>query len=142
VACGSDDADSQSLTELLSTQLPENSRMLGYLPDHHEMLACCDVLAVPSAWEGFGLVYVEASLHGIPRIGTRLGGVPYVIEHGRDGFLIALDDIDDLAGKIALLRDDAELRMDLGRRARERALAQLTAERMAQHYAELLDLHS
>ena len=64
LACGGDHPDAPRLVELLGRELPERSRMLGFVADHHEMLACCDVFAVPSGWEGFGLVYVEAALHG------------------------------------------------------------------------------
>ena len=70
LACGTPDRDTETLTDLLRRELPDRSRLLGFVPDHQEVLACCDVLAVPSRWEGFGLVYVEAAMHRIPRIGS------------------------------------------------------------------------
>jgi glycosyltransferase involved in cell wall biosynthesis len=139
LACGSEDRDSKALAELMARELPERSRMLGYLPDHHEMLACCDILAVPSGWEGFGLVYVEAALHAIPRIGTRMGGVPFVIEDGVDGYLIAIDDIALLADRIKTLRDDPKLLAAMGQAAHRRAIREFTAEQMAGSYSAIVD---
>ena len=138
LACGSEHADGPRLRELMGRELPDRSLMLGFVADHHEMLACCDAFAVPSGWEGFGLVYVEAAMHGLPRIGTRLGGVPFVIKDGTDGLLIDSGDVDGLTAALARLHDDPALRRRLGEAARERALREFTAEAMARQYAAIL----
>ena len=138
LACGSEHADGPRLRELMERELPERSEMLGFVADHHEMLACCDVFAVPSGWEGFGLVYVEAAMHGLPRIGTRLGGVPFVIKDGRDGLLIEEGDVDGLVAAISRLQTEPDLRATMGEAARARALREFTAERMAARYVAML----
>ena len=138
LACGSEHVDGPRLRELMDRELPDRSLMLGFVADHHEMLACCDVFAVPSGWEGFGLVYVEAAMHGLPRIGTRLGGVPYVIEHERDGLLIEEGDVDALATSLSRLHDNESLRSHLGVAGRDRALREFTAEAMSRRFAEIL----
>lgn len=138
LACGSDAGDAAALSDELARALPGRARLLGFVPDHGEALACCDAFAVPSGWEGFGLVYVEAALHGLPRVGTRLGGVPFVIDDGSDGFLIPPGDDAALADRLARLHDDRALARAMGERARARALREFTAERMARRYVELL----
>ena len=138
LACGSAGPDERELTDLLARELPGKSRMLGYVSDHHAMLACCDVFAVPSGWEGFGLVYVEAAMHGLPRIGTRMGGVPFVIDDGVDGLLVEPGDAAGLADALSRLIGDAGLRRRMGEAAKGRAMREFTAERMARRYAEVL----
>lgn len=64
--------------------------------------AGCDLFALPSRKEGFGLVYLEAMTHGKPCIGARAGGAPEVI--GSDvGALVTYGDIPELAAAIAEL---------------------------------------
>ncbi|NIO08698.1 MAG: glycosyltransferase, partial [Deltaproteobacteria bacterium] len=51
-------------------------------------LAKSHVLAVPSSYEGFGMVYIEAMGFGVPVIASHAGAVPELVSHGRNGFLI------------------------------------------------------
>ena len=63
------------------------------------LLADSDAIVVPSEWpEVFGIVVVEALAYGRPAIGSRVGGLPEVIEHGTTGMLIEPGDADGLAG--------------------------------------------
>ena len=137
VSCGSADRDSDKLKQLLATELPNNSTLLGFLEDQNEALSLFDVLAVPSGWEGFGLVFVEGAMHGLPRIGTDKGGVPYVIDDGVDGFLIPEGDTELLSDRIDQLCSDSELSCRMGKAAKERALRDFTVERMAADYAAI-----
>lgn len=62
----------------------------GYVPD--DLLAkiyqSCYVFAMPSAGEGFGLVYLEAMLRGVPCIGGNLDATPYLVRDGVTGLLV------------------------------------------------------
>lgn len=64
--------------------------------------AGCDLFALPSRKEGFGLVYLEAMTHGKPCIGARAGGAPEVIG-SEVGALVTYGDIPELAAAIAEL---------------------------------------
>jgi len=79
----------------------------------------CDVFAMPSKKEGFGIVFLEAMRLGKPCIGGNHGGTPDVIEHGKSGFLVDYDDITALAESIRTLADDASLRQAMGARGYE-----------------------
>jgi glycosyltransferase involved in cell wall biosynthesis len=142
LAAGSEEpgqeADAALLKEMLSRKLPGNSLFLGQLRDQNDLYACSDVLAVPSGWEGFGLVYVEAAFHAIPRIGTRMGALPYVINDGEDGFLITHGSISELVERIRLLYVENDIRHEMGIAARRNALVKFTAELMAKRYAALV----
>jgi len=52
------------------------------------MLNACDVYVVPSRWEGFGMVVLEAWASGVPVVGTEVGGIPEIIENGVNGTLV------------------------------------------------------
>ncbi len=61
----------------------------------HCAYAASDVFALPSHYESFGFVFLEAMAHGVPVIGVRTGGVPEVIRHGETGLI--LEDTNDAA---------------------------------------------
>lgn len=76
-----------------------------------------DVLILASRNEGLGLVLIEALAYGIPIIGTRVGGIPEVVDDGVNGFLI--DSAEDIAQKLELLYSDKALYNKLSIQARE-----------------------
>lgn len=61
-----------------------------------EELKCSDCFVLPSRFETFGVAYVEALATGVPVIATKCGG-PECFVHGRNGLLISVDDVDELA---------------------------------------------
>ena len=83
--------------------------------------AAADVCAVPSLTESFGLVALEAMACGTPVVGTRVGGLQTLIEHGQSGLLVPAGDYQALAESIAQVLTDPRLRMHLAHGARERA---------------------
>ncbi len=83
--------------------------------------AAADVCAVPSLTESFGLVALEAMACGTPVVGTRVGGLQTLIEHGQSGLLVPAGDYQALAESIAQVLTDPRLRMHLGHGARDRA---------------------
>ncbi len=77
-------------------------------------LDACDVYAMPSAHETFGIGYLEAWLHGKPVIGGDIPPLREVIAHGVDGLLVP-QKIDDIARAVTRLLDAPELRRQMGR---------------------------
>jgi phosphatidylinositol alpha-1,6-mannosyltransferase len=67
--------------------------------------AACDLFALPSRNEGFGLVFLEAMIFGKPCIGARAGGVPEVITEDT-GVLVEYGDVPGIAAAIAALSRD------------------------------------
>jgi glycosyltransferase involved in cell wall biosynthesis len=94
--------------------------------DKASIFDACDVFALPSVAESFGIVYLEAWLCGKPVIGARIGAVQCVIDEGRDGFLVDPRDSDELSQAILRLIHDPELCRSLGRHGREKTLARFT----------------
>lgn len=83
--------------------------------------AAADVCAVPSLTESFGLVALESMACGTPVVGTRVGGLQKLIEHGESGLLVPAGDYQALAEAIARVLTDPRLRMHLAHGARDRA---------------------
>lgn len=74
--------------------------------------------------EGFGLVYLEAAVHGVPAMGTRVGGIPDAVIDGRTGVLIPPGDLKAIADELVSLIDDPNRLQDLGRNARQHAISE------------------
>ena len=71
-----------------------------------EQFAANDLLVVPSSYEGFGIVYLEAMAHGLPVIATTAGAAGETVADGVNGFLVPPDDAAALAQRIHLLHED------------------------------------
>jgi glycosyltransferase involved in cell wall biosynthesis len=91
---------------------------------HDELAAgfnCADVFVAPSVEEPFGQVYLEAMSCGVPVIATTTGGPPSFVNTEPDqpnGWLVAPDDVGDLAHAMIEASAEARLRLERGRNAR------------------------
>lgn len=90
------------------------------------LYAAADVFALPAFREPYGTVWGEAMAFGLPVVGWRLGNLPYLAAHEREGLLVEPGDVDELASALRRLAVDEPLRRRLGDAARERALSRPT----------------
>ena len=102
----------------------EDAVFTGYLSGDElaAAFASGDVFAFPSATETLGLVALESFASGVPVVGTRAGGIPFVIDDGETGLLVD-EDADDQAWADALTEIllDRDRRFSMGRAARAEA---------------------
>lgn len=84
-----------------------------------------DVVAVPSFYESFGLVAVEAMACGTPVVASRAGGLAFTVDDGQTGYLVPHDDPNALAARLHAVLTDATVRARLG------AQATIAAQRFA-----------
>jgi glycogen synthase len=96
--------------------------------DKRGLLAAADILAMPSRTDSFGIVYLEAWLHGKPVIGARAWGVGDVIADGDDGLLVPFDDAPALAGALSYLLDHPAERAAMGARGQRKVYERHTWE--------------
>ncbi len=102
--------------------------------------AAADVLAFPSTKEGFGLAVLEAMSAGVPVVTSDLSVFREYLVDGRDALLVAVDDVDGLAGglRTALLDDAVRRRLvSAGAEVARRFTWRASAERHLEIYAEL-----
>lgn len=106
-------------------------RFLGRVSDERraEELRRCDVFALPSAGEGFGIVYLEAMAYGKPCVAARVGGAPEVVLDGQTG-LVVPPAVGPLREALSALSDGA-LRRRLGRAGRARVAERFTYPELA-----------
>ena len=79
-----------------------------------------DIFFVPSRYESFGIVFVEAMAFGLPVIALEAGGLLDIVAHGETGFLGSADDPDGLAAMLETLILDPSRRQEMGLAARRR----------------------
>jgi glycosyltransferase involved in cell wall biosynthesis len=101
------------------------------------ILSEADVFVMPSTAESFGIVYLEAWMHGKPVIGADSGAVASVIGDGVDGFLVAPGDFEGLASRIRELLRDREMAARMGAAGREKALGTYTWDLVAERWLEV-----
>lgn len=103
-------------------RLNDRVRMVGECADDElaATLRSGHVLAVPSRYEGFGIVYLEGMSFGLPALASRAGGARDVITDGETGVLLPPDDPDAVARALARFADDPERLARMGRAARLR----------------------
>jgi phosphatidylinositol alpha-1,6-mannosyltransferase len=100
----------ESLKELAKELgVREDVRFLGFVPDEElpALYSSVDLFVLPSEYEGFGIVFMEAMACGTPVIGTDVGGVPTAIDDGESGAIVPRDGIDELAERMDALLSDS-----------------------------------
>lgn len=98
-----------SLKELASELgVREDVRFLGFVPNQElpALYSSVDLFVLPSEYEGFGIVFMEAMACGTPVIGTDVGGIPTAIDDGETGYLVSKDGIGQLSTHIDAILDD------------------------------------
>jgi glycosyltransferase involved in cell wall biosynthesis len=134
------DGEDRPRLERLAHELgvAERTRFLHELTQD-ELFACyasCEVFALPSRGEGFGLVYLEAMAHGKPVIGGAHGGALDVVEDGVTGWLVPHGDIERLSR--ALLADPVRA-AEMGARGRDRLARKFSFEQFRFQLRQLLE---
>jgi len=105
--------------------IADRVRFTGHLPDgaYREHLAAADLFVLPSEWEAFGIVLLEAMACGVPCVATRVGGAPEVVQEGRTGLLVPYGDEAALAGAMGELLRAPWIGKRMGAAGRERAMS-------------------
>ena len=140
--------ESARLTAFVATQpheiqeaLAGRLHVLGVVdePTKHRLLAACTLLALPSQVDTFGIVLLEAWLHGKPVIGANAGGIPEVVQDGETGLLVPFGDVEALATAVRCLVESPVLAAQLGEAGRQQVLRRYTWDRT---YQTLNDIYA
>ena len=92
---------------------------LGPVPhaERAQFFRSADIFVLPSYGEGMPMAVLEAMAAGLPVIATNVGGIPELITHGAEGFLISPGNVQDLAERIVRLANNQNLRLQMGQLA-------------------------
>ncbi len=103
--------------------LSKNIKMhrLGHVDDeiYRSALSAAEVLVLPSEYEAFGIVLLEAAAAGTPVVATRVGGIPEAMSEGKNGLLVEYNNSKALSQAIFSILNDASLSSDMGLFGRE-----------------------
>lgn len=89
-----------------------------------------DIFVMASKIDALGRVYLEAMSSQLPVIGTNIGGIPEIIDNGKDGYIIDADNPVELAKKLIILIQDPKKRISFGIEARKKVIAKFSLESM------------
>ncbi len=135
------DGPERSDAEYLAREhnIPDRIHFVGKQDNVNELLPLADLMLMPSEMESFGLAALEAMACSVPTIGTRVGGVPELIEDGHNGLLFDVGDVEEMsAAAIELLRDSDQLQA-MASAARKTAQDRFCASRVIPIYEEYYD---
>jgi len=132
------------LREMIESQIrakswERNVVLAGFIHEVASVMQAIDVLVLPSYWEGFGIVIIEAMACGRPVITTNISSMPEIVDDGRTGYLIPPGDAQLLAEHaVALLRDSA-LRERMGQAAQRRVAEHFSESQMIERLERLFE---
>ncbi len=129
------DGPLRGMLEAQAAPLGEAVRFLGWRNDVPSVMADLDVLCVPSLWEGFGLVTLEAMALSKPIVASHVSALPEIVVHGETGLLVPPADSAALADSITPLLTEPARAQAMGERGRMRLEKEFTVQRMAQQHA-------
>lgn len=115
----------------------EAVRFMGFRTDLVRLMPGFDIVAHPAFHEGLGVSLLQAASCAVPIVASNAGGIPEIVHHDRNGYLIEPGDAAALADYLVRLLDDAALRRKMGSAGRELAETRFSIARMAADYAGL-----
>ncbi|HEY9693645.1 MAG TPA: glycosyltransferase [Oculatellaceae cyanobacterium] len=133
------EGEDQAMLEEYAIQKNVKERVIftGYRHDLDMVYSLMDIFVLASAYEGFGLVLVEAMFSSLPVIATNVGGIPSIVIDEKTGILIPPLNPEVLAKALIKLYNSPELRAQMGTLGRQRAIDSFTEQRYVQEIKNL-----
>jgi glycosyltransferase involved in cell wall biosynthesis len=125
----------EALTHKLG--LVDKVRFMGERFDMAQVLANLDVSVLTSSSESLPNAVTESMAAALPVVATRVGGIPEVIVHGKNGLLVSPDDEGELAEALKYIVSDCDARLDLARSAHEFASRHFRVDQVRDAYQRL-----
>ena len=126
-------------------EVSKNIKYLGALTDEelNNHYSECDILVVPSRYESFGLIIVEAMSYSKPVVCFEVGGIREIVIHGYNGLFAEFENATEFADHIVFLLENEKTCIEMGQNARATVLNSFSKERLAQaslnHYVHVIN---
>ncbi len=126
------DGEDRKMLESLTAELglQDTVFFLGWQDDPNEIMSVIDISVLTSISESFSYSILEGARFKKATISTRVGGIPDLIENGKNGFLFEPGDVSRFAQLILELAGNEKKRTEMGERLYEKALSQFSVESM------------
>lgn len=126
----------------LGNRLPRHVRFIPHVPNREmaKWFQLADAVVVPSFQdEAFGLVNVEALSAGVSVVATRAGGMPEIVQHEQNGFLVDPTRVhEELVQSVNRILEDPQLGENMGKAGAELVRNRFTWKQMAERYRDLV----
>ena len=119
--------------------LTNRVHFLGLRRDIPDVLGAADIFALGSDYEGNPLSVIEAMAAGLPIVSTAAGGVPELLQNGKQGFIVQPGHCEQLSEAMSILLKDSDLRRTMGAAAAARAKEKFDVSAMVRAYEDLYD---
>ncbi len=117
--------------------LKDKVLFLGKQENLEDLYSISDLMLLLSEKESFGLVLLEAMACGVPSVGTRIGGIPEVIDNGKTGFLSDVGDVEDIAKNAIKILGDTTLHTTFAENAITRVKEHFSSQRIVEQYEDM-----
>ncbi|MGM0504732.1 MAG: glycosyltransferase family 4 protein [Bacteroidota bacterium] len=111
----------------------------GFIENIKSFMHSIDIYILPSLWEGFGYVLVEAMACKKPVIAFNLSSNPEIIEDKKTGYLVKKNDLNEVIHKIKLLAESPALRQKMGEEGIKRVKKLFTIERAIEQITQTIE---
>ena len=120
VVMGADMGLGKDLDKIASSKGVKMHR-LGHVDDeiYRSALSAAEILVLPSEYEAFGIVLLEAAAAQTPVVATRVGGIPEAMSEGKNGLIVDYNDPEALSGAMFTILEDNSLKNEMGKFGRE-----------------------
>ncbi len=126
-----------------ANQLTDYVKLLGYQIETEKFIEISDLICVPSLWEGFGLVIIEAMIKMKIVLATDTGGISEIIENGKTGYLFKLNDKKSISEKLIYIinnfNDLNHIKLNALRMVKEKFDIRKNSEKYYQSYLNHLN---
>lgn len=128
----------ESLQALITKlKLEDKVRLIGWQSEINKFFSKLDIFVLPSRWEGFGLVVLEAGLAGLPVIASGVDGLKEIIENNKNGVLVEPGNAEVLATAIRRLANDIKRQERLAQALQNTALQRFSLGDMVRKYEDI-----
>lgn len=135
------DGEEMATLQALSRELnvEKDVCFAGWVSDTEAFYHAIDINALTSLSETFPYALTEGARAALPTVSSRVGGVPYLIDHGANGFLFPVGNEQALAEYLLTLARDPDLRDTMGRRLYEKAKREFSLEATLNRQVEIYE---
>ena len=136
---GEGELESQIRRQISEMGIENHVTLTGFRSDVLSLIAACDVVVMPSRWEGLPMALLEAMALEKPVVATSVGGIPNVIRDGENGLLVSAGNMTMLEEKLNLILHDKVLYKRVSEHAKSTILDHYSAKTVSNRYEELYD---
>lgn len=128
---------SEQCSQYIAQHDIEGVHLLGFRDDALRLASEFDVFLIPSEFEGLPISILEAMHLGIPVVGSNVGGIPELVQHGKTGYVVEKGNIEEFVDRVGTLLEKPSILDNMSEESVRLATSQFSTERMVNEYDQL-----